>query len=74
MFLEAEPIIHSAALFTAVLQLASESEVIEPIAPQKFSSETVKALLELLPLSPEQIEYWQSHSSSLIKKPVRGFQ
>ncbi|MGR3277967.1 amidoligase family protein [Acaryochloris marina NIES-2412] len=73
VFLEAEPIIQSAALFAAVLQSASNSDVIEPIAAQKFSVETVKDLLERLPLSPEQLEYWQRRSSSLIQKPIRGF-
>ena len=74
VWLKAEPIILAAELFAAVLELASSATVIETNGVQKFSSEHVTTLLDLLPLSATQRQHCLAVSASSGKPPVRGFQ
>ncbi|MGB7413762.1 MAG: amidoligase family protein [Thermosynechococcaceae cyanobacterium] len=59
VWLESQPLLEAAALFAAILERSVESPPILTASVQKDTQATIKTLLEMLPLSAIQQDYWR---------------
>lgn len=66
VWLESKPIIEAAALFAAILEFAVKSRTNMGNSIKKFSIANTRSLIEMLPLSTSQRNYWLELAQELL--------
>lgn len=74
VWLDSEPIMAAAALFAAILECAAAPGMIPQAPSQKYSRQTVKSLLAMLPLPESQQSHWLGQVEHSQKSSGVGFQ